>query len=128
MQHSDSIPIQGNAFINAKELESGGWLLGTFLSAAEKIQRTSAIELKWGVHKKGEKRNSVGRSSLNTMAVLVNGKFKLWFPTHQIDIILANQGDYVIYELDNEHSWEALEDSIVITVRWPENKNAKQED
>ncbi len=34
-------------------------------------------------------------------------------------VTLARQGDYAVWGPGIDHSWEALADSVVITVRWP---------
>jgi hypothetical protein len=34
-------------------------------------------------------------------------------------VLLAEQGDYVVWSRGTDHSWLAEEDSVVLTVRWP---------
>jgi len=39
------------------------------------------------------------------------------FPDEKVE--LNHQGDYVMWGIGVDHRWEALEDTVIITVRWP---------
>jgi hypothetical protein len=111
----------------------GGWLVGNLSgwSAAKAprdfgLRQSSAVEIKWGVHRAGEKRNSwAGCSEQRTLSVLVSGKFLLQFrsPSARGSVKeqrLLEPGDYVVWSTDVEHTWIVEEDAIVFTVRWQE--------
>jgi hypothetical protein len=34
--------------------------------------------------------------------------------------LMSETGDYAIWGGDAEHTWSAVRDSVVLTVRWPE--------
>lgn len=51
------------------------------------------------------------------LQVLVSGRFRVDFPGRSV--VLAEQGDYVVWGRGVDHSWYAEEESVVLTVRWP---------
>jgi quercetin dioxygenase-like cupin family protein len=49
--------------------------------------------------------------------LLVEGNFRI--DLTEASVTLEKQGDYLTWGPGIDHSWEALSESIVITVRWP---------
>jgi len=47
----------------------------------------------------------------------------LKFPKNNKEIILTKQGDYVLQDANVYHSFEALEESIILTFQWPSLQN-----
>ncbi|MEV0731080.1 signal peptidase I [Polymorphospora sp. NPDC050346] len=106
----------GNA---AESGRAGGWFVGPFLERAG-IRRTDRVELKWGVHRAGERRDGISDGAgVGSAAVLVTGSFVMEFPTKRRHVLLSRCGDYVLYGPGVAHSWHAVTDSTVLTVRWP---------
>ncbi|MBI4145951.1 signal peptidase I [Candidatus Woesearchaeota archaeon] len=98
-----------------------GWFIGHFLNDPFK---TDAVEVKWGVHKKGELRPQVAANkTAKTVSVLVKGKFVFRFPVEKKEVVLEQPGEYVFWNNGVYHTFEALEDSVVVTVRWPSVEN-----
>ena len=96
---------------------NSGWLLGHFMPAHDP-RHSADVEVKWGVHAKGERRVSWVRGEQRTsLAVLVSGRFRLEFPDREA--VLAEPGDYVLWGRGVDHSWEAEQDSVMLIVRWP---------
>ncbi|MCS0603714.1 signal peptidase I [Streptomyces sp. LP11] len=94
-----------------------GWLLGHFKEPGDP-RHSDAVEVKWGVHPRGERRARWVRGEVRTaLLVLVSGRFRLEFPGREV--LLAEQGDYAVWGQGVDHSWVAEEDSVVLTVRWP---------
>lgn len=94
-----------------------GWLLGHFKDPADP-RHSKDVEIKWGVHPKGEERAQWVRGEERTaLQVLISGRFRLEFPGRTV--VLAEQGDYVVWGRGVDHSWYAEEDAVVLTVRWP---------
>ncbi|MBW8481737.1 cupin domain-containing protein [Actinomadura parmotrematis] len=94
-----------------------GWLLGHFKEPGDR-RHSADVEIKWGVHPKGERRARwTSGESRTALLVLISGRFRLEFPGG--DVVLAEQGDYVVWPRGVDHSWEAEEESVVLTVRWP---------
>jgi quercetin dioxygenase-like cupin family protein len=52
-----------------------------------------------------------------TLLILVRGRFRLDISV--ASTTLEKEGDYAVWGPGIDHSWQAEEDSIVITVRWP---------
>ncbi len=108
----------GNAVKDGKE----GWFVGQFVPPSFGLIRQHAVEIKWVQHAKGERRPRFGQwPKATTISLLVNGCFvvQLKLPDGMRKIVLATPGDYVAFGPGVDHSWEALEDCLVITVRFP---------
>lgn len=103
----------------------GGWFVGHFLPAGD-LAHSGDVEVKWGVHPAGD-RNAGGfaaNRTARTLSVLVAGRFRLRFrdpadPSAVETVELAEAGDYALWDRGVEHDWEAVADSVVLTVRWP---------
>ncbi|KAA9162597.1 signal peptidase I [Amycolatopsis acidicola] len=95
-----------------------GWLLGHFIRPADDVRATKDVEVKWGIHPAGDKRAEwTADDQRTTLLLMVGGTFRL--DLTEGSVTLARQGDYVMWGPGIDHSWEALADSTVITVRWP---------
>jgi hypothetical protein len=111
---------------NAAEDGDRGWFVGQFVPPSFGLVHQQALEIKWGRHPKGERRQGFAPPlKATTIAILVNGSLitRLNLPDGMREIILAAPGDYVAFGPGLSHSWEALEDSLVITVRFPSLNN-----
>jgi hypothetical protein len=109
----------GNA--KADQIGQSGWFVGQFVPAELGLRRQTDVELKWGIHPDGEKRAQPWASRSTTISVLIEGSLKVAF---QIDgaeqeVTLRTKGDYVAFGPGVVHSWEAVGDTIVLTVRFP---------
>lgn len=94
-----------------------GWLLGHFKDADDP-RHSEAVEIKWGVHPRGDRRARwVEGEERTALLVLISGRFHVELPGR--DVVLARQGDYVVWGRGVDHSWYAEEESVVLTVRWP---------
>ena len=93
-----------------------GWLLGHFMPPDDP-RNSDDVEIKWGVHSAGETRPGwVIDDPRSMLSVLVSGRFRIDLPDRSV--VLAEQGDYIVYHGVN-HTWEAEEASVVVSVRWP---------
>jgi len=94
-----------------------GWLLGHFKADGD-LRHSDAVEIKWGVHTRGDRRAQWVRGEERTaLQVLISGRFRVDFPGRSV--VLERQGDYVVWGRGVDHSWVAEEESVVLTVRWP---------
>ena len=94
------------------------------MSKNDGLKCTDDVEVKWGVHPVGEVRKSPAASDLaTTVSILIEGKFFLDFPGLGRSVTLQRSGDYVIWAPRVSHSWEAVEASTILTVRWPSAVN-----
>ncbi|WP_424642022.1 signal peptidase I [Embleya sp. AB8] len=94
-----------------------GWLLGHFKNADDP-RHSEAVEIKWGVHPRGdERREWVRGEERTTFLLLVSGRFRIELPGRSV--LLEQQGDYVVWGRGVDHSWFAEEESVVVAVRWP---------
>lgn len=95
-----------------------GWVLGHFIDAAGGVRHSQDVEIKWGIHPAGQTRAEwTSDERRTTLVCLVDGHFRL--DLTEGSITLGKQGDYAVWGPGIDHSWEALADSIVMTVRWP---------
>ncbi|MFF0062553.1 signal peptidase I [Streptomyces sp. NPDC005279] len=94
-----------------------GWLLGHFKDTGDP-RHSEDVEIKWGAHPRGDERAQwVTGEARTALLVLISGQFRVDLPGRSV--LLSEQGDYVVWGRDVEHSWYAVEESVVITVRWP---------
>lgn len=108
----------GNAKLDAKS----GWIVGSFFDKNEfGLRSTEDLEIKWGVHKANEERSEwVTGETRETISILIKGRFEIEFRDKKVE--LKNEGDFVMWGRDIDHKWKTLEDSVVLTVRWPSIK------
>jgi quercetin dioxygenase-like cupin family protein len=98
--------------------QTRGWLLGHFIDPAEGVRSTKDVEVKWATHPAGDKRPEwTADDRRTTLVLLVDGHFRVQLT--EGSATLVRQGDYILWGPGIDHTWEALEDSIVLTVRWP---------
>jgi hypothetical protein len=117
---SNSAYYFGNAAID--QVRDSGWFVGQFVPEAWGLRHQTDLEVKWGVHPDGEKRHrpwANGRAT--TISVLVRGSLRVTFYINEspLTVSLGKVGDYIIFTLDTVHSWEAIGDTIVLSIRFP---------
>ena len=89
------------------------------------LRDTSAVEVKWGVHAAHTHRPDGWAATSPTvgLAILVSGEFALAFrregTSDVTELRLGRPGDYVLWGPTQEHTWWAIADAVVLTVRWP---------
>ncbi|MFJ9714296.1 signal peptidase I [Streptomyces sp. NPDC101234] len=94
-----------------------GWLVGHFKERGSP-RHSDAVEVKWGVHPRGERRAQwVTGEVRSAVLVLISGRFRMEFPGRSV--LLEEQGDYVVWGQGVDHSWVAEDESVVLTLRWP---------
>jgi quercetin dioxygenase-like cupin family protein len=54
---------------------------------------------------------------VRTLNVLIRGKFVLCFPDREVS--LEREGDFVLFGPGVAHSFRSVEESLVLTIRWP---------
>ena len=114
---STSLTISaGNAFADGDKHR--GWLVGNFIEPPDSVLNSGDVEIKWGVHPAGEERSdwTTGETRTSFM-VLISGRFIQRLPDRQVE--LTKPGDYVSWGPGVVHAWRAIEDSVLLTVRWP---------
>jgi hypothetical protein len=106
----------GNAADDGRDTR--GWLIGHFIDPSEGVRSSKDVEVKWGIHPPGDTRAEwTSDDQRTTLLLLVEGRFRIKLT--EGTITLERQGDYTMWGPGIDHSWEALTDSVVITVRWP---------
>jgi hypothetical protein len=107
-------------FGNANHVISNppGWFVGHFIDPLDDPRSTTALEIKWHTHLAGDLKLSWTKSTKATsLAILIRGKFRFRFPDQQV--LLTQQGDYVLWSPGIFHTWQAEEESVILTIRWP---------
>lgn len=108
--------VTGNAALEGEAYR--GWFLGYFVTPPEDVRSTSAVELKWTTHPAGDTRSSWAlNQEATTISILIRGRFWVQFPDG--DILLSQEGDYVLWQPGVPHCWRAEETSTILTVRYP---------
>jgi len=94
-----------------------GWLLGHFMPPASPLHSTD-VEIKWGVHARGERRAAWATGETRTaLLILISGGFHV--ELRDRTVVLTEPGDYVLWGPGQDHSWLATDETVVVTVRWP---------
>jgi hypothetical protein len=118
----------GNAVDEGSQVGRRGWFIGHFLGPGSGPAATDLVEVKWGVHAGGESKAIEGvNQTATTLSLLVSGRFRLDFPSHDRSVTLARPGDYAVWPPGVSHRWYVLEDAVVITVRWPSRRHDQAE-
>lgn len=124
-------PIPGRISIgNAENFPaSRGWFVGAFLDPSHGALATGDLEMKWGRHPAGEQRHEPSVAADTTsVAILISGRFEITFPGRQPgSAFLQQPGDFVLYEPGIPHTWQSIEDSVILTVRWRPSRVAGTE-
>lgn len=125
---------KGNALVEGREFR--GWFVGDLPAwhgpdpehnpgSGFDLRTSQNVEMKWGVHPAGQRRPGgwAPVSGKTCLSILIQGKFRLFFrspggETPGLEHLLEQQGDYVLWQEQVEHDWQAEQDSIVLTVRW----------
>jgi hypothetical protein len=110
----------GNAMLD--QVRGTGWFVGQFVPAELGLRHQTDVELKWGVHKDGEKRSYPwATATATTISVLIKGILHVTFEadgTSQL-VTLQDAGDYIVFGPEVVHTWEAVGETTVLSVRFP---------
>lgn len=113
--------MTSNIQIGSAELDSSdtrGWLIGSFIEEKFGLRHTDDIELKRGVLKTGDTRAEwVIGETRTAIGILISGKFTMEFRDQTVTF--DKPGDYVMWGPGTDHKWNAPEDAIWLTIRWP---------
>ncbi len=94
-----------------------GWFVGEFISPTDDVRVSKDVEVKWMRHPVGDKRTEwTADDERTTLIILTSGRFRI--DLTEGSSTMSSPGDYVIWSPGTSHAWEALEESIVTTVRW----------
>ena len=110
----------GNAV--ADQVRGSGWFVGQFVAPDLGLRHQTDVEVKWGIHPDGEKRHQPwANGHATTVSVLIRGSLRVTFHTGEPNpvVTLEKEGDYIIFAPDTVHSWEAIGDTVVLSVRFP---------
>jgi hypothetical protein len=101
--------------------ENRSWLIGHF-KPTDDIRHSKDVEVKWGVHSEGDSRTEWSSGiHQGTVIILISGRWQLDLRhAGQVEnITLDRPGDYVVWGPGIDHTWQALTDSTIATIRWP---------
>ena len=112
---------KGNAV--ADNVAGSGWFVGQFVPDAAGMRHQLDVELKWGIHRRGDRRVAPAAANrfATTISILVRGALEVHVTSAdaQASLVLCDEGDYLMFGPDVGHSWEALEDAVVLSIRYP---------
>jgi hypothetical protein len=110
----------GNAAVD--QVRGTGWFIGQFVPAELGLRHQTDVELKWGLHKDGEKRSHPwANGNATTVSVLIRGALRVELQVGAAPqvVTLRKEGDYIVFGPDVVHSWEATGDTLVLSLRFP---------
>mgnify|MGYP001573203266 CR=1 FL=1 len=117
--------ITGN--LDNSSTERNGWFIGHFVDDVENFN-TKDFEVKWSYHKKGEFQRSTLNKTAKTICVLISGRAIFEFPKDDKKIKLEKQGDFVFWDSAMPYIFRSIEDSKLLTIRWPSIPNDQRLD
>lgn len=98
-----------------------GWFVGSFLNPdTDGARVTDNVEVKWSLHSPGDQRPDIapGNNTV-TLTILLAGRFEQIFPGEDPETVqLEKMGDFALFGPDVPHTWRALAESVMLTVRW----------
>jgi hypothetical protein len=112
----------GNAI--ADGAQTRGWFIGHFMPEETPLWDPT-VEIKYSLSAKGRSRSredATASSAQRSLQILVAGKVKTSLVIedgHDQHVLLEKPGDWCLWEAHAVHYWEILEDSVIITIRWP---------
>lgn len=105
------------------------WLVGYFRGPNSGLLHQTDVEIKTANHQAGEKSSGWTKNSVSTtFTIVINGKFFTRirnYETSSEQEFILEPGDYLIFAPNVLHTWEALENSTVITFRWPSSPQSQ---
>jgi hypothetical protein len=108
----------GNARVDVAPYR--GWLVGHFVDERDgALRRSEEVEIAWRVHSAGEARAEwVRREKRTTIVVLVSGRLRIQFAEEEggreEQVVLAHEGDYVMWGCGVDHRWYVEEDCVFV--------------
>lgn len=107
----------------ADDVRGSGWFVGQFVPSEMGMRHQTDVELKWGIHVRGDRRpgGMVSYGVATTVSILIRGALKVMMllDGEPRTVTLDRVGDYIIFGPRLWHEWEALADSVVLSIRFP---------
>lgn len=121
-QSASPLPVSSGGIHHGNAIREGsgrrGWFYGHVWGLSTDPRYSQNVEVKWGRHAAGEARQGWGMClRATTLSILISGEFEICFSGKTVR--LHQPGDYALWGPLVPHSWRALRESTVITVRWP---------
>jgi hypothetical protein len=119
-----SLKIKTGRFFHTHANEYKDWVIGSFIKDPD--FNSEHFEFKFQRGEKGRVRHPKESLDPNTktLPILIYGGVRISFPgiTSAHDgyksVYLREEGDYVLFEPNDPHEFEFLEDTLIITLRW----------
>ena len=106
---------KGNAISDAA---NKGWFVGWFQKEHRPELCSSDVEIKWFTHPTTDfQAVTTDEKKVWTITILVSGRLRVSVDSKEFT--LENPGDFVCWGPGHSHGWQPLDESLVITVRWP---------
>lgn len=105
----------GNGLLDGRP--HAGWFVGHFMDEGT-VQHSNEVEAKFTFNPTGKRKAHYAVNKISkTMTVLISGSHRLEFANSSV--VLDRPGDYAIFGEGVGHTWVALQDSTILTIRWP---------
>lgn len=117
----------GNVY--KKENGKRGWFFGRLRDKELPYPwRYEGMQMKWYCACPGERKKEATKDDegCKTITILMKGEHKVCFPNNRDkDHIMKRPGDFVFFEPEVEHTWEAGDEgSWTLTLRFPTEKSS----
>jgi quercetin dioxygenase-like cupin family protein len=115
-----NLKVRNGNFFKTHANQYKDWIIGPFVGDPD--FNSEHFEFKFQKGKKGEARppKSAPDPNTKTLPILIYGEIRIAFHNGTDNVYLREEGDYVLFEPNEPHEFEFLEDTLIITLRWKE--------
>lgn len=95
------------------------------MPTTQPVRGTEDVEVKWFFHRAGQQREQwVTGETATTLCTLIRAEFRVHLSTGTYKV--AREGDFVMCAPSINHLWQADQESLVLSIRWPSRPSARQ--
>ena len=112
------LKVRMGKFFHTHANQYKDWVIGSFVE--DPAFNSDHFEFKFQKGKKGQIRKPKKSPEPNTktLPILIYGAVRISFEQGCRNFYLKEEGDYVLFEPNEPHEFEFIEDTLIITLRW----------
>ena len=112
------LKVRTGKFFHTHANQYKDWVIGSFVDDPD--FNSDHFEFKFQKGEKGHIRPPKESTEPNTktLPILIYGGVRISFENGSRNVYLREEGDYVLFEPNEPHEFEFLEDTLIITLRW----------
>ena len=114
----EELKVRTGKFFHTHANQYKNWVIGSFIEDPD--FNSDHFEFKFQKEEKGHIRppKESDKPNVKTLPILIYGAVRISFGGGSKNVYLREEGDYVLFEPNEAHECEFLEDTLMITLRW----------